>query len=137
MAGQGSAMRTYYENLHAARGLACLVVVWAHLGAWDVKFGFRMTGLRTATWVGVVGLDFFFVLSGFVLTVAHARHAGQPDRVPGYFVRRAWRIVPVYWLAMAAAAAALLAVDGPAAAADWTARGWLEWLAMAPWADPN
>ena len=34
-------MRTHYGNLHATRGLACLIVVWAHLGGWDVRFGFR------------------------------------------------------------------------------------------------
>jgi peptidoglycan/LPS O-acetylase OafA/YrhL len=127
----------HYGNLHAVRGLACLIVVWAHLGGWDVRFGFRLTGLRTATWIGSVGLDFFFVLSGFVLATAHAHHAGREDKVGAYFLRRAWRIFPVYWLATAAAVLALLVTDGWAVTRDWSLGPWLEWLTLAPWADKN
>ena len=47
---------------------------------------------------GHAGVDFFFVLSGFIITHAHAADVGRPDRLYRYLWRRITRIYPIYWL---------------------------------------
>jgi peptidoglycan/LPS O-acetylase OafA/YrhL len=73
------------------RGLAALMVVIAHfvpplgLQGWGVSFAFT-------------GVDLFFVLSGFVF----APHIlGRRERLAGFALRRAFRILPAYYLALA------------------------------------
>ncbi|MBF4161820.1 acyltransferase family protein [Nocardioides acrostichi] len=57
---------------------------------------------------GYVGVSFFFVLSGFVLTWSH-----RPDDTPrAFYRRRLARIMPVYWLCLAAGWALLVAGTG-------------------------
>lgn len=43
------------------------------------------------------GVDFFFVLSGFIIAWAHWGDIGRPDRLGRYAVRRFRRIYPPYW----------------------------------------
>jgi len=51
---------------------------------------------------GHAGVDFFFVLSGFIIHYAHAADLGRPDRLSRYAWRRFTRIYPTYWVAFAA-----------------------------------
>jgi exopolysaccharide production protein ExoZ len=86
-------------GVQAARGVAVLMVVIYHttrslslpqyLGhiPFDNAFGF-----------GHAGVDFFFVLSGFIITHAHAADVGRPERLYRYLWRRLTRIYPTYWL---------------------------------------
>ncbi|MGI8931828.1 MAG: acyltransferase family protein [Sphingomicrobium sp.] len=67
------------RSIDMVRGLAALAVVFAHV---DDRFA-----------VGAAGVDFFFVVSGFVM--AHVSR----NRTPGQFLKdRAWRIFPIYWV---------------------------------------
>jgi peptidoglycan/LPS O-acetylase OafA/YrhL len=50
-----------FDLLDALRGLAALVVVWAHLGAWTAPYRPLLAG---------VSVDLFFAISGFV--IAHS-----------------------------------------------------------------
>jgi peptidoglycan/LPS O-acetylase OafA/YrhL len=50
---------------------------------------------------GHAGVDFFFVISGFIITYVHGHELGQRDRLTNYLWRRATRIYPVYWLVTA------------------------------------
>lgn len=45
-----------------------------------------------------VGVDFFFVLSGFLITFVHWDDFGCPGRLPHYASRRFSRIFPAYWI---------------------------------------
>jgi peptidoglycan/LPS O-acetylase OafA/YrhL len=88
---------------------------------------------------GYLGVDLFFVLSGFVLAMSYAdRFQNEPIRVvmPGFMLRRFFRIYPLYGATLVAAAAA--AWFGPGLAivpeAEWgttfvsnllLAQGWL------------
>jgi exopolysaccharide production protein ExoZ len=45
---------------------------------------------------GWVGVDFFFVLSGFIIASAHMRDSRDPHRIGTYFIRRIVRIFPAY-----------------------------------------
>lgn len=57
---------------------------------------------------GYVGVSFFFVLSGFVLTWSH----GDADTPRAFYRRRFARIAPVYWLCLAAAVLLISAAGG-------------------------
>jgi len=46
---------------------------------------------------GHAGVDFFFVLSGFIIFFVHGKDIGKPSRLPHYVWRRFIRIYPVYW----------------------------------------
>jgi peptidoglycan/LPS O-acetylase OafA/YrhL len=43
----------------------------------------------------------FIVLSGFSLAISPARHGWRLDAIPRFARRRAWRILPAYWAALA------------------------------------
>jgi peptidoglycan/LPS O-acetylase OafA/YrhL len=61
-----------------------------------------LTVLHHAWW----GVDLFFVLSGFSLGLAYqralAKSGGQAPSVRAFFLRRAARILPAFWMALAA-----------------------------------
>lgn len=44
-----------------------------------------------------VGVDFFFVLSGFIIMWVHSSDIGKPGRLGSYAMRRWTRIYPPYW----------------------------------------
>jgi exopolysaccharide production protein ExoZ len=50
---------------------------------------------------GAIGVQFFFVLSGFVMMTAHAQDFGKAGAVPKFWWRRFCRIYPMYWIALA------------------------------------
>jgi exopolysaccharide production protein ExoZ len=89
-------------QLHAvqqARGLAALAVVAYHL---SITLSLpRYLGQELFvdfTRRGNLGVDFFFVLSGFIIAFVHGRDVGRPDRLRNYLMRRFVRLFPVYWV---------------------------------------
>src|ERR1700759_1595519 len=103
MSQPGEALMAGKGRLHALdglRGLAALGVVllhvWLYTGANDPD-----KNLTTDLWMGElrVCVLLFFVLSGFLL--AQPWVAGRPPKLGRYIVRRAARIAPAYWLALA------------------------------------
>ncbi len=60
--------------------------------------------------IGAAGVDIFFVLSGVVITLAMRQH----NRSPGtFFMRRAIRVVPMYWVALSVVGLMLVAGLSP------------------------
>jgi peptidoglycan/LPS O-acetylase OafA/YrhL len=49
---------------------------------------------------GHAGVDFFFVLSGFIIAFVHHGDVGRPASAIGYAWRRIIRIYPIYWIAL-------------------------------------
>lgn len=62
---------------------------------------------------GTVAVDFFFVLSGFIIFSAHAKDIGQPGRLRRYLTHRAVRIYPTYWIVLFCVALPLYFVASP------------------------
>jgi len=62
--------------------------------------------LRALIVAGGLGVDFFFVISGFVLFLPVVRHDGVFGSWWGYATRRAARIAPAYYVAVVVQAAA-------------------------------
>jgi exopolysaccharide production protein ExoZ len=60
------------------------------------------------TWRFNLGVDFFFVLSGFIITFAHEDDIGRPDRWRTYAAKRFMRVYPIYWIYTAALCALVL-----------------------------
>lgn len=87
------------RSLQMARGLAALAVTLFHTSGMfaDPRFGFdRPFWAWTAR--GDLGVDFFFVLSGFIIMMAHHRDIGHPERLGNYAFKRFVRIYPMYWI---------------------------------------
>ncbi len=51
---------------------------------------------------GFVGVDIFFVLSGYLMTRMLARQNASPGAWMGFYRRRLWRIVPAYYVCLLA-----------------------------------
>lgn len=88
-----------YASLQAGRAAAAALVVLFHLGgtfAQDKYFGFKPLDLPFA-W-GDAGVEFFFVLSGFLITITHRGEFGHPNAFGSYLAKRLLRIFPTYWL---------------------------------------
>jgi len=99
--------RRYFPAVEGMRGVAALAVLFGHV----LFFGYGAGTTRglVGTWLGVIGVNIFFAISGFLLyrPFLAARHGGKTvaAATPSYLVRRAVRIFPAYWVALTVAAA--------------------------------
>lgn len=93
-----------FENIHLLRGFAALSVVVYHVIEILPWKSFPMTPAPMLWfWVGWMGVDLFFVISGFVIALSAIRLLrAQPEAFARTFVRhRAARILPLHYLTMA------------------------------------
>ncbi|NBB16043.1 acyltransferase family protein [Caulobacter sp. SLTY] len=89
------------------RGLAALAVVVDHAAASAAtpKY-FGQTVLDGFLYRGAAGVDLFFLISGFIITVVSLDRDWKPTmKVGDFFGRRFLRIVPMMWLAVLSYAA--------------------------------
>lgn len=109
------------KSLQAGRGLAAMAVAAYHLSEASQQYlGTDTFSAYTAR--GDLGVDFFFVLSGFIILQAHRADIGHPEQLRGYLSKRLLRIYPIYWLYTTLAIAGALVAGhavGLAHAADW------------------
>jgi len=111
--------------LQAGRGLAAISVAAFHLSVVMSLDRYGGEGVfREYTRHGFRGVDFFFILSGFIILFAHHRDIGVPAAWKEYAYRRFVRVFPVYWL-YTAGFCVLVALgvgantDLPGTAVDW------------------
>ncbi len=94
---------TRLHGLDGIRGVAALFVVLHH--CWLLSFpGYPSnTGPWWLGWLiyGHFAVVVFIVLSGFSLAIAPARSQWKLRSIGGFARRRAWRILPPYWAALA------------------------------------
>ena len=83
-------------ELDGLRGIAVCLVLWVHLP--KGCFGTWIQDLRGLVAPGYLGVDMFFVLSGFLITriLLVDRESGVPLRY--FLIRRFLRIFPIYYL---------------------------------------
>lgn len=95
--------RGYFSLLEIARGFAAFAVAFYHMN--------HMVAERTPTAftglmgdlihiASMVGVDYFFVLSGFLMMNLHRSDFGNVALFPRYALKRILRIYPMYWLAL-------------------------------------
>ena len=97
----------YIRGFDGLRALAALAVIGFHLHLRGMSLG----------WVGV---QFFFVLSGFLITCILLSTKDQPGYFRNFYARRSIRIFPIYYLTF-------MAVIGIALASGWTLRDLRDW----------
>jgi peptidoglycan/LPS O-acetylase OafA/YrhL len=101
------------NTIEAARGGAALLVVLYHatiiLSLPKYLAYFPLAGFFG---FGHAGVDFFFVLSGFIIAWVHWDDIGDTRSLPVYAWRRFARIYPTYWVACALVLAAFAAGFG-------------------------
>lgn len=86
-----------YRSLQAARGYAALAIVLFHLGlALSLETTFKAKYFEQIFKFGDVGVEFFFVLSGFIIMNAHQRDLNDPQKFYQFIKKRLIRIYPLY-----------------------------------------
>lgn len=103
----------YIPQLDGIRGIAILLVIAYHSMLWQLKTGvvpkYIHIVLQT-TKTGWLGVDLFFVLSGFLITRILLHTKNEPWYFRSFYARRALRILPVFWVTIIAVA---LLYDAP------------------------
>ena len=93
--------KKHVPELDGVRGLAILSVLLLHAFAWSMELetwsGFPRW-VELATRPGWMGVDLFFVLSGFLITGILLDSADKPHYFRNFYARRALRILPLYYL---------------------------------------
>src|SRR5512133_1565525 len=123
-----------FPALDGLRAVAVAAVVLTHAAYWT---GRTERGLGAAVLARMdVGVAVFFVISGFLLVrpwlVAATRPGAPPPSLRTYLIRRAVRILPAYWLAVALCLI-LLPQNSRATVADWFRHVFLVQIYGAGW----
>ncbi len=123
--------------LDALRGIAALLVLATHLQS-------SITGFYPSGWLaehpaaiatlehGAIGVDVFFLISGFIVFLAARRviHAGKGVRL--FLLKRFLRVFLPYWPIALVLAAAYALLPNLSAAADPIQVNWLKSLTLIP-----
>jgi peptidoglycan/LPS O-acetylase OafA/YrhL len=97
----------YRPEIDGLRAIAVLIVIFNHLG-WKLFSG------------GYVGVDVFFVISGFLITsILLSEIRDGQFSITAFYKRRIIRLAPAYFLVLAAASALAVALMLPADLLDY------------------
>lgn len=119
--------KPHYALLDGLRGVAALLVVWYH-----VFEGFQFAGNKPVIDFinhGYLAVDFFFILSGFVVGYAYDNRWGKTLTLGGFFRRRLIRLQPMVCMGALIGAASFL-LSGMERWDGTHATHWLTFLAF-------
>lgn len=106
-----------FWTLQAMRGVAAIAVAFYHT---HIIIGSESAWIALAVSYGWMGVNFFFLLSGFIIIMAHRRDIGVPSRAPLYVWRRISRVYPIYCICLSVyLAAAYFGIGTPEVSWDW------------------
>ena len=116
-------MQDRNSGIDVLRGVAIILVMQLHM----LTFTMAMNEMGAPEWVirilryGWAGVEIFFVMSAYLLTSNLLRHRGESNLTSAFYIRRALRILPLYWI---------LLLIGSLARAWWLSSGGEEqfWL---------
>lgn len=104
-----------YGSIQAIRGVAALLVLTMHViltvstfyGQYGADAGLLSVAAPYLRPLGIIGVDLFFVVSGFVLYLAARRVSEQIEIIDTYrfALNRLLRIYPLYWIVFLSTAA--------------------------------
>jgi peptidoglycan/LPS O-acetylase OafA/YrhL len=95
-----SLIRPVMPELDTIRGIAVLGVLLLHAFSWQyggLRFGTLARKFLIATQPGWLGVNIFFVLSGFLITGILLDSKGNQHFYRSFYTRRALRILPAYY----------------------------------------
>jgi peptidoglycan/LPS O-acetylase OafA/YrhL len=90
-------------ELDGLRGVAILLVLlWHVVVSIDASPGSALAYFLKLFGLAWVGVDLFFVLSGFLIATVLLDRTDKPRFIVAFYVRRAFRILPLYFFCVAA-----------------------------------
>lgn len=92
----------YIKGLDGLRAIAVLLVMFGHISSslnWPVESGFQKP-FNLLTNMGWIGVQLFFVLSGFLITQILIKDRAKPNYFKNFYIRRSLRIFPIYYLTL-------------------------------------
>ncbi|WP_144392660.1 acyltransferase family protein [Pleionea sediminis] len=92
----------YIKGLDGLRAVAILWVMFGHISSslnWPVTSAIQKP-FNLITNMGWVGVQLFFVISGFLITQILLKDQFKPGFLKNFYIRRSLRIFPVYYLAL-------------------------------------
>jgi len=84
-------------SIQVLRAAAALGVTCAHIVGYEFVRQYQLPDALPAFPIGNLGVDVFFVISGFVMVYTSEPYFGRPRSPQEFFLRRLARIVPLYW----------------------------------------
>lgn len=103
--------QTRFDGVQGLRFVAAFLVVVTHSTWYATQ---RLDSTTEYFWFGAVGVDVFFVISGFVMMVSSPTFSRDGRGAARFAYRRAIRIAPMYWLATTLKILALLVIPSAA-----------------------
>jgi peptidoglycan/LPS O-acetylase OafA/YrhL len=85
--------------IQAFRGLAAILVLLYHVNP-ILQRNFNLSFFAGIFEFGFSGVDFFFVISGFIIFYIHHSDLGISSKVRTFLSKRFIRIYPLYWLVL-------------------------------------
>lgn len=89
------------DALQTGRAIAAIMVVIFHAHVFTVPdsiYNGAIDGVWRGFGMGFAGVEFFFVLSGFIMFFVHRNDLGVPERAGRFIRKRLIRIYPIYWV---------------------------------------
>lgn len=127
-----------FAGIQAARGLAAVLVVIHHAAGTLALSKYAGLAIAGGFFVpfGRAGVDFFFVLSGFIIYWVHGADIGHREQLGTYGAKRLARIFPVYWVIFAVLVAVYFAAPGLGLGHERTPQALLSGLVLFPMPQP-
>jgi len=121
-------------TLEAGRFFAALAVMLFHYT--NVLWRFRGEQVFDDVFRGGhAGVPYFFILSGFVIYHAHEKDLGRPKSIPRFALRRAIRLLPMFWAVSGVMLAGFLLVPSLSAERSLSFAGVIADFLLLPHAD--
>ncbi|MFP7297456.1 acyltransferase family protein [Neobacillus niacini] len=109
-----SARRTF-SYVQISRAIAILFVLLGHVNTLFYT-NFQYDWFNMGKWKRTGGVDFFFVVTGFMIYYLYHRQSGVPGKATEFILKRVIRIYPLYWMFTLLTIAASIIfpfIDGP------------------------
>ncbi|MFD2613940.1 acyltransferase family protein [Paenibacillus gansuensis] len=93
--------------VHVFRAVAVLFILMGHANKVSVLY-LDYDWFNLARWDRTGGIDFFFIVSGFMIYYLYHSYLGKPQKAGTFLLKRAVKIYPMHWLFTMAVMAMIL-----------------------------